>query len=234
MNLFYCPSISGETCTLPEPESAHAVRVLRCRAGDTVYVTDGKGLFCEGIIRDDHPKSCIIELSNIEHRSIYPPANVHIAIAPTKSIDRFEWFLEKATEIGVSVITPLFTAHSERTRLKTERLEKVIVAAMKQSLKSWLPVLNEPVEFRDFIKNVQEEQKFIAYCETDASIELKSLYQPGKGAVVLVGPEGDFSPEEVELSVQNGFVPVSLGQSRLRTETAGVVACHTLVLLQSR
>jgi 16S rRNA (uracil1498-N3)-methyltransferase len=231
MNLFYCPTLSGATCTLPEAESAHAVRVLRCRVGDAVHITDGKGAYCTGIIADDNPKACTITITDYELRIKFPPANVHIAIAPTKSIDRFEWFLEKATEIGVSVITPLFTVHSERTRLKTERLEKVIVAAMKQSLKSWLPVLNEPVEFGKFINSTFPGQKFIATCDEVLLENLSLLYQKGSDAVILIGPEGDFSKEEISASLDKGFLPVSFGKSRLRTETAGIVACQILNLM---
>lgn len=231
MQLFYCSDIAGDRYTLSEEESKHAVRVLRLAEGEPINITDGKGNLFHCTIISANPKRCEVSVDKTPVTSIPPPFRINIGIAPTKNIERFEWFLEKATEIGVDVITPVFCRHSERAVLKTARLDKVIVSAMKQSLKTVLPVLNEPVSFSDIIKSASEQEKFIAYCETGEEALLAKLYTPGKDVIILIGPEGDFTPEEVDLARSNGFVPVSLGPSRLRTETAGVVACHTINLL---
>jgi 16S rRNA (uracil1498-N3)-methyltransferase len=158
---------------------------------------------------------------------------LHIGIAPTKSMDRLEWFLEKATEIGIDEITPVFCAHSERIRMKTDRLQKILVAAMKQSLKAYLPKLNEPAELKNLITTGFAGQKFIAYCESGKEYELQKVYRKGDNAFILIGPEGDFSAEEISLAIKHEFIPISLGKSRLRTETAGIVACHTINLLNA-
>ena len=182
-------------------------------------------------IIEDHPKHCSVEVIRTDHTPSRNSARLHIAIAPTKNIERFEWFLEKATEIGIDEVTPLWCEHSERTVVKVPRLEKVMVSAMKQSLKSWLPKLNKPVEFSEFIINNNHGQKFIAYCETGNEQHIKNLVEQGQDQLVLIGPEGDFSPDEVRDAMQHGFIPVSLGNSRLRTETAGVVACSFFALM---
>jgi 16S rRNA (uracil1498-N3)-methyltransferase len=148
-------------------------------------------------------------------------------------MDRFEWFLEKATEIGIDEITPVFCAHSERIRIKTERLHNILVAAMKQSLKAYLPKLNEPADLKNFLSKDFTGQKFIGYCESGEEDELQKVYQKEANALILIGPEGDFSHEEVSLAEKQGFIPISLGKSRLRTETAGIVACHTITMLNS-
>lgn len=230
MQLFYISGIQGDTCLLGEEESWHSVKVLRLKEGDPVDLTDGAGWFYKGMMMKVHAKQCIVEITE---RSFHPRNNyhLHIAIAPTKNIDRFEWFLEKATEIGIAEITPLICEHSERDVLKLPRLEKVLVSAMKQSLKAWLPRLNEPVKFKNLVSEDLSGQKMIAYCETGREAAFHKLYQPGSDVTVLIGPEGDFSGNEVEKAISNGFVPVNLGNSRLRTETAGIVACHTVVLL---
>ena len=230
MQLFYCPDIISGTYTLPEEESRHCVRVLRLTRGDLIHITDGRGSMHECRIADDHPKHCTAEIIRTEHSTSRAPSKVHIAIAPTKNLERLEWFLEKATEIGVDEITPIWCEHSERTVVKIPRLEKVMVAAMKQSLKSWLPKLNEPVEFSAFISIEFPGRKFIAYYGTGHEQHLKTLAEAGKDQLVLVGPEGDFSLAEVKLAAEHAFIPVSLGSSRLRTETAGVVACTVLNL----
>ncbi len=230
MQLFYVTGLAGGTCTLGEEESHHCLKVLRMREGDTLHLTDGEGRFYDGRLSGMHPKGCAVTI--ISTREVPPdPVPIHIAIAPTKNIDRFEWFLEKATEIGISQITPLICEHSERDVVKLPRLEKVIVSAMKQSLKAWLPKLHEPVRFKELVERQFPGGKFIAYCETGQESLLQKAYIPGTPALVLIGPEGDFSPAEVALAMQNGFIPVSLGPSRLRTETAGIVACHTLHLV---
>ena len=184
-------------------------------------------------ITDDHPKRCSIEVierySGDDQRDYY----LHIAIAPTKNMNRIEWFLEKATEIGIDKVTPLITYHSERREIKTDRLNKVVVAALKQSLKSNMPVINEKQELASLIKMNFDGQKFIAYIDKDVNLELSKAYVPGNNALILIGPEGDFSSEEVENAKELGFIPVSLGKSRLRTETAGIVACNTISLLNN-
>ena len=231
MNLFYAPEINGQFYTLTEDESKHIIRVLRMKTGDTVFFTDGKGLFFECQISDANPKSCEVEIINEKPGEDKRSFFLQMAVAPTKNISRFEWFLEKATEIGVDRITPIISAHSERKIVKTERLQRVITAAMKQSLKSFHPQLDEVTSFSAIIKQAFEGEKFIAFIDKDVTLELSKAYTPQKNALILIGPEGDFSPEEVELAKQNGFVPVRLGPSRLRTETAGIVACHTVNLL---
>lgn len=225
MHLFYCPDISGSLYSLTEEESKHCIRVLRLKVGDTIHITDGRGNMHECRITDDHPKRCSVEVMSTSFTPARSPYRLHIAIAPTKNMERLEWFLEKVTEIGIDEITPLFCAHSERNTLKLPRLEKVMISAMKQSLKSWLPRLNAPSEFDDFIGQPRTGQKFIAWCETDTGQQLKDLVVPGSDRLILIGPEGDFSATEVQTAIRNGFVPVSLGDNRLRTETAGVVAC---------
>ena len=230
MHLFYCPDITAGPYTLPEEESKHCIRVLRLKTGDAVHITDGRGNLHECRILEDHAKRCSVGIVSTQHSPARSGSRVHIAIAPTKNIERFEWFLEKATEIGIDEITPLYCEHSERNVLKPGRLERVIVAAMKQSLKSWLPVLHPPVVFEKFIRLPREGQTLIAYCGTGREQHLREIYRPGSDATVLIGPEGDFTPVEVELAISLGYVPVSLGDSRLRTETAGVVACTMLTV----
>lgn len=225
MHLFYCPDITANAYTLSEEESKHCIRVLRLKQGDTIHITDGRGNMHECRITDDHPKRCSVMIVSTVNAPVRGSSLLHIAIAPTKNIERFEWFLEKATEIGIDEITPLFCEHSERTVLKLSRLEKVIIAAMKQSLKRWLPQLNGSREFSDLIKTASPGQKFIAYCETGKEQHLRELLKPRIDTLILIGPEGDFSPSEVESATDAGFIPVSLGESRLRTETAGIVAC---------
>ena len=230
MQLFYVTHLKEDTCLLGEEESWHSVKVLRLREGDEVNLTDGQGWFYKGKMVKIHPKASMVEITG----RTFKPRNareLHIAIAPTKNLDRFEWFLEKATEIGIDEITPLICAHSERESLKMPRLEKVLISAMKQSLKSWLPLLHNPIKFCDFINLGIQGMKLIAYCETGHESALNKIYQPDSEATILIGPEGDFSKPEVELAIKNGFIPVSFGNSRLRTETAGIVACATIGIL---
>ncbi len=243
MQLFYHPYIDlNLPLQLPEEESAHCIRVLRMKKGDAITFTDGKGMFYQGEIILDHPKKCTVKIL----RSLHDPAKrnfrLSIAIAPTKNIERFEWFLEKATEIGCDEIIPLRCKHSERTVIKTERLNKVIVAAMKQCLKSQMPELSELTDFNSFIKSSEKTgvQKFIGHIPelNDSGFPPQNpngkhltdslLRTPNPHLLITIGPEGGFSEEEVALAVQNGFTPISLGNSRLRVETAGVVACSQI------
>jgi 16S rRNA (uracil1498-N3)-methyltransferase len=190
-----------------------------------------KGRFLsEAEIADANPKKCRLTIVNSALDFGKRNFHLHIAIAPTKNIDRFEWFLEKATEIGIDEITPLLTSHSERKTINAERLEKILVSAMKQSLKAYLPQLHELTTFKELIINNKTENKFIAYCDEIQKIHLKDLATKGNNTLILIGPEGDFSPEEIKLAIENGFKVVSLGESRLRTETAGIVACHIVNL----
>ncbi|MBN1198778.1 MAG: 16S rRNA (uracil(1498)-N(3))-methyltransferase [Bacteroidales bacterium] len=232
MNLFYSPCIIPPSHHFEREESTHIIRVLRLKEGDQIHLTDGKGALylCDILVAD--PKRCEVSLhASLLLDRIAPP--LHIAIAPTKNTNRFEWFLEKSTEIGIDTITPLICSRSERTGIKTERFQKVLIAAMKQSIKAWLPELREPVSFNEIIHKPFMGQKFIAYCETGAEELLQKSFQKGIPALILIGPEGDFSPGEVAEAIREGFIPVSLGKSRLRTETAGVVACVMMQIVNS-
>lgn len=230
MALFYVPNLSI-ACILPEEESMHAIKVLRLKTGDSIQIVDGKGGFFNAQITSPHHKHCAFEITETLAGASKRDYSLHIAIAPTKNIDRIEWFIEKATEIGIDQITPLFCRNSERKVVKEERLEKIIVAAAKQSLKAKFPILNPACTFNDFIKSYTAEQLFIAHCYDDKKTHLKSELERGKSILILIGPEGDFSPDEVSLALKYGYQPVSLGDSRLRTETAGVVACCTVAVM---
>lgn len=230
MQLFYVPNISGAEVVLDETESKHAVRVLRLQKGSQVQIVDGKGGFFEAEITDTNPKKCHLSIIKSQAEFGKKEFHLHIAIAPTKNIDRFEWFLEKATEIGIDEITPLLTSHSERKTLNPERLEKILVSAMKQSLKAYLPKLNYLTSFKELVINTKSDKKLIAYCDDIQKKHLKDLEVKRKDTLILIGPEGDFSPEEVEFAIENGFEVVSLGSARLRTETAGIVACNIVNL----
>jgi len=230
MQLFYVPNISGGEFILDETESKHAVRVLRLQKGSRVQVVNGTGGFYEAEITDVNQKKCRLSIIKSQLEFGKKDFHLHIAIAPTKNNDRFEWFLEKATEIGIDEITPLITSHSERKTVNPERLEKILVSAMKQSLKAYLPKLNELTSFKELITNNKTDINFIAYCDEIKKTHLKNLATKGNNTLILIGPEGDFSPDEVKLAIENGYQVVSLGESRLRTETAGIVACHIVNL----
>jgi 16S rRNA (uracil1498-N3)-methyltransferase len=230
MQLFYVPKISGTEVILTETESKHALRVLRLQKGTTVQIVDGEGGFYEAEITDANPKKCKLEIIKSVREFGKKEFYLHIAIAPTKNIDRFEWFLEKATEIGIDEITPILSSHSERKTIKPERLEKILVSAMKQSLKAYLPKLNPLTLYNEVVSNNHSDKKFIAYCDEVEKSHLKNQSLKGEKVLILIGPEGDFSPEEVEFAIQNKFSVVSLGETRLRTETAGIVACNIVNL----
>jgi 16S rRNA (uracil1498-N3)-methyltransferase len=231
VHLFYTPDIRSEIYTLPEEESKHCTRVLRLQQGDTVYLVDGKGGRYTAIIQDAHQKKCQLQVIDKQVDYGKLPYHAHIAVAPTKNMDRIEWFVEKAVEIGVSAITFLECEHSERKQLRLDRIEKIAVSAMKQSQKGYLPLLNEMVPFRKFIQTCAPNDTFIAHLEDDATKSLKDFYKPDRPHCILIGPEGDFSIEEIAAAYAVGIRPVTLGQSRLRTETAALVACHTLQVL---
>ena len=231
MQLFYCPAISGDHYVLSENESGHAIRVLRLKKGDRIELIDGVGGYYQAEIHEPHHKRCGVKVlsksEGLGKRDYY----LHIGIAPTKNIDRLEWFLEKCTEIGIDEITPLLCEHSERKHIRHDRLEKVITAAMKQSVKAFHPKLNELTPFVDFLASEDLGQAFIAHCYKGEKPHLKNMIQPKQQHTILIGPEGDFSEQEVNLAKEKGFAPISLGPARLRTETAGIVACHTVALM---
>ena len=222
MNLFYTNRIEGDTAYLSEEEARH-IHVLRKREGDRLHFTDGRGGMYIGSITETGKKKCVLRIE--ERRTEYGkrPYHLHLAVAPTKNIGRYEWFLEKATEMGVEEITPIICAHSERTKLRTDRLQKVVLSAVKQSLQAYLPRVNEPIKFVQFIENQNIAQKFIAHCDEDAEKnQLRDTAQKDTDTLLLIGPEGDFSSEETAAAKAAGFVPVALGNTRLRTETAAV------------
>ena len=230
MALFYVPQLSsGEV--LPEEESQHAVKVLRLQVGDMIEVVDGVGGFYRARITNPHAKHCGFEITETILEMGKKNYRLHIAIAPTKNIERLEWFIEKATEIGIDEITPIICRYSERKVVKQERLEKILVSAAKQSLKAYFPKMNSLCTFDELMKNHAASQKFIAHCYEEDKRLLQTECGLSTDVLVLIGPEGDFSKEEVNKAISAGFVPVSLGTSRLRTETAGVVACHTVGML---
>lgn len=236
MQLFYSKDIAlGGICTLDAEESRHVVRVLRLRAGDPLNVTDGQGHLyrCRVLQTDD--RACAVEVAGQEFSIPNSQSSIHLAVAPTKNPARMEWLVEKAVEIGVGEVTLLLCDHSERTFLKTERLEKLAVSAMKQSLHLTLPHINPAVSLREWVGAVANGQKFIAHCEADRPrMPLAAALQPGMDAVVLIGPEGDFSEEEIALALDAGFQPVSLGPSRLRTETAALYAVVAFNLINDK
>ena len=233
MQLFYTTNIQNGLAILDEDEARHTVQVLRRKVGDAMQLTDGKGNLYEGEIVELGKKTGVVGIKKTIEAYNKRPFYLHIAIAPTKNIDRFEWFLEKATEIGIDEITPLICKRSERTVVKHERLNGILISAMKQSLKTYLPKLNEAIDFQRFMKNdfSQMKNKLIAYCNDDSIRPLSIAYQKQQNGVILIGPEGDFTEGEVGMAFEHHFIGVSLGKSRLRTETAGLVACHTVNLL---
>jgi len=229
MHLFYAPGLSDErSFTLSEDESHHAVRVLRLIPGNEIILVNGRGGWYHTTITHPNPKACTVEITRQLADVGKPAYQLHIALAPTKQIDRYEWFLEKATEIGISEITPIICDHSERREVKTERQMRIVIAAMKQSLKAFHPVINEPVSFKNFMKMPVVGAKTIAHCQDGDKLWLNDAVGAGEPVTILIGPEGDFSDQEIAVALANNYQPITLGTSRLRTETAGVVACHTL------
>ncbi len=225
MNIFYTPDIGKEkTYTLSESESKHAIRVLRLKQNDTIVLVDGKGNFFDAIISDGIPKKCEVLISKTI-KEVNTKPQLHIAIAPTKNNERTEWFVEKCTEIGISLITPVLCNHSERKKIKQERFIKTAISAMKQSLKATLPLINQLTNFNDIIKEDFTGKKYIAHCHNQNQKHFKEIYSKGENSLILIGPEGDFSKEEVKLALEKGFEPITFGKARLRTETAGIVAC---------
>lgn len=230
MQLFYNQNIdtTTEMFTFDKEESKHIIKVLRKKGGDQLFVTNGLGyLFTTEIILGSDTK-CSVKIIGITKQD-ESKVKLHLAVAPTKLNDRFEWFLEKATEIGINEITPIICDHSERKFIKSDRFDKIILSAMKQSGQVYLPKLNEPTSFKDFIATKFESQCFIAHCEDSKKNSLKNSLLPNQSSTIIIGPEGDFSTKEINLALEKKFIPVTLGTTRLRTETAAVVACHSFV-----
>ncbi len=234
MQLFYNPDLVSTSTEVifSKEESKHIAKVLRKQDGDTLQITNGKGYMFQVTLTLTNPKKCQAKVLST-HKQETLPYSLHLAVAPTKLNDRYEWFLEKATEIGITEITPIICDHSERKIVKLERLEKKVISAMKQSLKAYAPIVHPVISFSDFIKSQEnsEQQKYIAYCEESDKKSLKSLLEAKQSILILIGPEGDFSTREIEMAKLKSFVPVSLGTSRLRTETAALVACHSVAFI---
>jgi 16S rRNA (uracil1498-N3)-methyltransferase len=232
MQLFYNSDINENTkqFSFQKEESRHIVKVLRKSVGDHLHITDGKGWLYHAEMISSNINKCTAKIIS---RGLQPKRNysLHLAVAPTKMNDRFEWFLEKATEIGIDKITPIICDHSERKIIKTERFERILQSAMKQSLSCYLPKLNEAISFKDFIKQDFKGDLFIAHCEETDKKSLKQQLKPNTDITILIGPEGDFSVKEIEQALQNKFIPVTLGATRLRTETAAIVACHSVAFI---
>jgi len=233
MQLFYNSEINDTTKQIifDNIESKHIVKVLRKKEGDILKITNGKDFLFDAKITIASDKKCIVEIISATQKPKPWPYYLHIAIAPTKNNDRTEWFLEKATEIGIDEITPLICNNSERRVIKLERFEKIIQSAMKQSLKFTLPKLNKPIKFNEFIQQNLEGLKCIAHCEEHEKNLLKNIIKTDKKITILIGPEGDFSLDEIKKALEKNYTPISLGESRLRTETAALVAVNTVSLV---
>ena len=234
VRFFYVPD-AAQANELPEEEAQHAVRVLRMEMGDEMMLMDGQGTFYRAEVAETTKKRCLYNIKKVLPQQRQWPGHLHLAMAPTKNMDRTEWLAEKATEIGMDELTFLRCKFSERTVIKTERIDKILIAATKQSHKAWKPVLNDMVDFRRFVESVSDvKHKFICHCYDEPDLGdkrlLKDCLVKGEDALVLVGPEGDFSVDEVRLAEAAGFQSVSLGESRLRTETAALVAVHMMNL----
>lgn len=232
---FYAPDILTNPL-LPESDSQHCIRVLRKQFGDIIDVIDGAGHRLKCRIVDPHPKRTLLEIVESEDVALPWTGNITVAVAPTKHIDRMEWLVEKLVEIGINRFVPLLCAHSERKEIKRERIEKIAISAMKQSLKTWLPQIDEMTPIKSFIEEfkVSNTMRYVAYC--DPEIPRRDLAKELKAhtdTVILIGPEGDFSPEEIRSAINSGFIPISLGDCRLRTETAALAACQTIHVVNS-
>ncbi|KJD33586.1 16S rRNA methyltransferase [Tamlana nanhaiensis] len=232
MQLFYNPDITDSTTefTFNKDESRHIVKVLRKNIGDAVHITNGNGWLFTAEIFVSNINKCVAKIisKTFNEKHNY---QLHLAVAPTKMNDRYEWFLEKATEIGIDSITPIICDHSERKVVKTERFERILQSAVKQSLQCYMPKLHEPVALKDFLNQDFKGDLFIAHCEETDRKSLKNELKPKTDITILIGPEGDFSTNEIEAAIKNKFIPVTLGETRLRTETAAIVACHSVAFV---
>lgn len=234
MQLFYNPDLDETSSQFffDASESKHMIRVLRKKVNDEVLITNGKGLMLSAKITDNNPKKCAVEITGV--KKVHPRSYwLHMVVAPTKMNDRFEWFLEKATEIGVNEITPVICEHSERKNIKLDRYKKVVQSAMKQSFQAYLPKLNDLATMEEFLKIPREGALFIAHLDESERYELKRRVIPDKPITILIGPEGDFSVNEIKKAKKNGYLPVSMGRNRLRTETAAIVACTTVAIINN-
>lgn len=233
MQLFYANTIkpNQKEYTFDKNESRHIVRVLRKNTNDFLHITNGLGYLFTCKITSANDKKCTVQIIQAEQKEKTNKHHTHIAIAPTKLNDRLEWFLEKATEIGIDEITPIICQHSERKVIKPERMQKIIQAAAKQSLKYHFPILNQATTFATFVNQKHNSNLFIAHCEETSKKLLKSVVKPNTKNTILIGPEGDFSTSEIQQAIQKGAIPITLGNNRLRTETAGIVALHTITLI---
>jgi 16S rRNA (uracil1498-N3)-methyltransferase len=232
MQIFYMPDIKGNTCVMDENESRHSIRVLRMVKGDRLRLVDGHGTLYEGIISDPDPSGCKITITGVTRNFEKRNYKLHLAISPTKNQERFEWFVEKSVEIGIDKITPVICRNTEKPGIKRDRLNNIIISAMKQSLKAFKPVLNEPVAFSEFISSDISGIKMIAHCNhLYGRSKIDQVYNRNKDAVILIGPEGDFSEEELNQAFKQDFISVHFGNSRLRTETAGIAACHSVYFI---
>ncbi|SFZ91834.1 16S rRNA (uracil1498-N3)-methyltransferase [Flaviramulus basaltis] len=232
MQLFYNPNINENTnqFSFPKEESKHIVKVLRKTTGDTLHITNGEGWLFTAEVTLPNINKCTANIVSKTFQTKHN-YNLHLAVAPTKMNDRYEWFLEKATEIGIDSITPIICEHSERKFIKPERFERILQSAMKQSLSCYLPKLNDAITFKDFIKQAFIGDLFIAHCEETDRKSLKSQLKSKTDITILIGPEGDFSVKEIKEALENNFIPVTLGETRLRTETAAIVACHSVAFI---
>ena len=232
MQLFYNPNINEttENFSFDKEESKHIIKVLRKKDTDILHVTNGLGFLFKTEITLASDSKCTVKIISFE-KAAPSKSRLHLAVAPTKMNDRYEWFLEKATEIGIQEITPIICDHSERKVINNERFDKILLAAMKQSNELYLPKLNPALSFKEFVALKNDDLKLIAHCEETDKKTLKSVLKPNQNLTMLIGPEGDFSDKEITLAISNDYIPVSLGNTRLRTETAAIVACHSLVFI---
>jgi len=232
MQIFYAPDIAGSEYTLDENESRHCIRALRMKAGSELTIIDGKGSIYSAVILKPDAKACIVSVTGRINDLQKRDYRLHIAISPLKNPDRFEWFIEKSVELGVDEITPLICDNTEKPGIRKDRLQNLIISAMKQSLKSTLPALGDPCSFMDFIKTHRQDFRMIAHCDqTRDRSSIAAVYTKGTDSLILIGPEGDFTGAEINLAAEAGFIPVHLGNSRLRSETAGIAACHSVYFL---
>lgn len=225
MQLFYSPDAGQETIILDAEQSKHCARVLRMRPGDALLLTDGKGAWHRCTILESDPKACLLQVTERKQCNKESLPKLHVAVAPTKSSDRFEWFIEKATECGIEKITPIICERSERSSIKHQRLEKIMISAMKQSQRPWLPSLQHPEYLTSVLSTVEPPTAYIAWCGYTGKHLFQQIYSPGEDALILIGPEGDFTDQEITLALKAGCRPISLGDYRLRTETAALASC---------
>ncbi len=235
MQIFYAPGIDGKTWILDEKESRHCVRVLRMKKDSPVKLIDGKGNLYEGIISDPDPGGCIIGITRVIKDFEKRNYSLHIAISPLKNPERFEWFIEKSVEIGIDEITPLICRNTEKQNIREDRINNLIISAMKQSLKARVTILNPLISFDKFVRIPRTGISCIAHCSgASPRRSLSEVYSKGNDALILIGPEGDFSDDEISVAVNNGSTPIHLGHSRLRTETAGIAACHSVYFINQQ